>query len=56
MQIRIQDPKNVHMVPDPDPSFFIRIRIQRGVQIKEDNLYKQIFNKIFQNDTNTIKS
>ena len=30
MRIRIQDPKNVHMAPDPDPSFFIRIRIQGG--------------------------
>ena len=53
MRIRIQDPKNVHRAgsgsrplifysdPDPDP---------KGVKIKEDNLYKQIFNKIFQND------
>ena len=29
---------------DPDP---------KGVKIKEDNLYKQIFNKIFQNDIKT---
>ena len=33
MRIRIQDPKNVHMDPDP-----------KGVKIKEDNLLQQIFN------------
>ena len=43
MRIRIQDPLNVQMDPDPDPLFFIPIRIQRG-KIKEDNLYKKIFN------------
>ena len=38
--------------PDPDALFIIRIRIQKGVKIKEDNLY-QLFNLIFQNDTKT---
>ena len=41
------------MDPDPDPLFFLRIRIQRGVKVKEDNLYKQIFNQIFPNDIKT---
>ena len=38
------------MDPDPDTLFFIEIWIQRGLKIKEDNLYKQNFNKNFQND------
>ena len=50
MRIRIQDPKKVHVDPDPDPDPNYFILIQKGVKIKEDNLYKQIFNYIFQND------
>ena len=49
MWIRIQDPKNVHMDPDFRPLIFYSDPEQRGVKIKEDNLYQQIF----QNDIKT---
>ena len=47
MRIRIQDPKNVHMDPDPKPNFFYSD--PEGVKMKEDNLKNQIFNIINQN-------
>ena len=53
MRIRIQDPKNVLLDPDPDPSFFIRIRNPKWVKIKEENLNQQIFNRIFLNEIKT---
>ena len=42
--MRIQDPKNVHMDPDPDPPFFYPDPDPKGVKIKEKNLYQQMFN------------
>ena len=44
MRIRIQDPLNVQMDPDPDPLFFLFRSGSKGGKIKEDNLNKQIFN------------
>ena len=49
MWIRIQDPKNVHMDPDFRPLIFYSDPDQKGVKIKKDNLYQQIF----QNDIKT---
>ena len=40
MRIRVQDPKNVHVAPDPDAR----------VNTKEEKLHQQVFYKIFLND------
>ena len=56
MRIRIQDPYNVHMDPDPDPLFFILIRLDpKGVKndiktpLKLENTmyYKRILTFMF---------
>ena len=47
MRIRIQDPLSVHMDPDPDPLFFYSDPDPKGVKIKENNLYQQIFTNFF---------
>ena len=45
--MRIQDPLNIHMDPDPDPLIIYSDPDPdaKGVKIKEDNLYNQILTK-----------